>query len=437
MSVRLPFALRCASVAALLTAPLVLAPAAGAAPKAGSALPGDIVVTAPGGDYVSVLTKGDPAAHRELPGARPVVRDLDGDGRKDLAVQRDNEDGGGVAVYWGTGSGYAAKPTLVSGATLDSGLTAGDFDGDGHVDLIAAGPEGPGDVRLTVAYGPLTRAGAPARTAKLNTKETFAPDEIVSGDFNGDGRSDVVTEHSFEEAGHPSQLWTGSAKGLGTTSRELAIAGAMAAGDVDGDGVDDLVIRAVPDGLVEELDFDHGTVQVLYGSETGPGKPVSTITQNTKGVPGVNEDGDAFGASLAVGDVDGDGCADVAVGVPGEALRRGGKNLDDAGSVVLLKGSWKGLTGEGATAVTQDSKGVPGVSEAGDEFGSAVSLRDIAANGRTSLVVGAPGEDTDSKDSGAVWVLPKGATSGAWAVNPGDLGRTGNEEARFGAGFGR
>ncbi|WP_308800351.1 VCBS repeat-containing protein [Streptomyces sp. NEAU-H3] len=285
MSVRLPFALRCASVAALLTAPLVLAPAAGAAPKAGSALPGDIVVTAPGGDYVSVLTKGDPAAHRELPGARPVVRDLDGDGRKDLAVQRDNEDGGGVAVYWGTGSGYAAKPTLVSGATLDSGLTAGDFDGDGHVDLIAAGPEGPGDVRLTVAYGPLTRAGAPARTAKLNTKETFAPDEIVSGDFNGDGRSDVVTEHSFEEAGHPSQLWTGSAKGLGTTSRELASAGAMAAGDVDGDGVDDLVIRAVPDGLVESWTSTTGPCRCCTGPRRGRGSRSAPSRRTRRACP--------------------------------------------------------------------------------------------------------------------------------------------------------
>ncbi|WP_431034165.1 FG-GAP and VCBS repeat-containing protein [Streptomyces sp. P6-2-1] len=435
MSVRLSFALRCASFAALLTAPLALAPAATAAPRAAATLPGDIVVAAPGGDYVSVLTKGDPARHRELPGARPVVRDLDGDGRADLAVQRDDEDGGGVAVYWGTGSGYAAAPTVVTGADLDSGLTAGDFDGDGHVDLIAAGPEGPGDVRLAVAYGPLTRDGAPARTARLDTQETFAPDEIVSGDFDGDGRADVVTEHSFEEAGHPSQLWTGSAKGLGTTSRPLAIAGAMAAGDVDGDGVDDLVIRAVPDGLVEELDFDHGTVQVLYGSATGPGKPASTITQNTKGVPGVNEDGDGFGTSLAVGDVDGDGIADVAVGVPGEALERGGENLEDAGSVVLLKGSGQGLTGEGATAVTQDTKGVPGVSEAGDRFGDAVSLRDLG--GDAALVVGAPGEDTDAEDSGALWVLPKGGADGARAVNPGDLGRTGNEGARFGAAFGR
>ncbi|EDY46492.1 FG-GAP repeat domain-containing protein [Streptomyces sp. SPB074] len=99
MPVRLPFALRCASVAALLTAPLVLAPAAGAAPRPDSALPGDIVVAAPGGDYVSVLAKGDPERHRELPGSRPVVRDLDGDGRKDLAVQRDSEDGGGTVVY--------------------------------------------------------------------------------------------------------------------------------------------------------------------------------------------------------------------------------------------------------------------------------------------------------------------------------------------------
>ncbi|OEV25562.1 hypothetical protein AN219_25635, partial [Streptomyces nanshensis] len=61
----------------------------------------------------------------------------------------------------------------------------------------------------------------------------------------------------------------------------------------------------------------------------------STLTQNSPGVPGVNEEGDEFGKALAAGDVNGDGYADIAVGVPGEDIGSGASGKD-AGAVVQL-----------------------------------------------------------------------------------------------------
>jgi hypothetical protein len=61
-------------------------------------------------------------------------------------------------------------------------------------------------------------------------------------------------------------------------------------------------------------------------------------------VPGLTEDGDLFGTSLATGDFDGDGYADVAVGVPGED----DASAIDAGSVTVLRGSRSGLVTTGA-----------------------------------------------------------------------------------------
>ncbi|WP_354597013.1 FG-GAP repeat protein [Streptomyces sp. JL1001] len=59
------------------------------------------------------------------------------------------------------------------------------------------------------------------------------------------------------------------------------------------------------------------------------------ITQATAGVPGADEQGDAMGASAAVGDVDGDGYGEVVVGLPGEDVG----TAKDAGGVLVFKGS--------------------------------------------------------------------------------------------------
>ncbi|WP_030254773.1 FG-GAP and VCBS repeat-containing protein [Streptomyces violens] len=451
-----PTAARCAAVAALLTTPLVLAapasaapadtaPAAAAAGPAGTAPQADfnhdgyadIVATAPGGTvdgtakagYITVVygsasgaatgkhqvisraTAGVPGSPGDGVrfGDRTVARDLDGDGTGDLVVTG----GGAPVVLWGSTDGKGGGAATLQG-TDGGNLTAGDFNGDGHADLVA---DSDGDETessgLHVMYGPFTRAGAPARTADILTGHLFRSEELTAGDLNGDGRDDLVSMHAFEEMSESSELWKGGSGGLATKSTELPDAASATVGDVDKDGFGDLIYRPVPGGVVEELPYDKGTVKVAYGSANGPGTRTTTITQDTAGVPGAGEEGDQFGYSLSAGDVNGDGYADVAVGVPYEDLTSAsGAALKDAGSAVLLKGGKGGLTGTGAQAWHQNTAGVPGVAEAGDRFGEAVSLLDTDGDGKADLAAGAPGEDGAApKDTGAVWSL-RGATGG-------------------------
>ncbi|BFO13721.1 hypothetical protein SHKM778_01090 [Streptomyces sp. KM77-8] len=105
---------------------------------------------------------------------------------------------------------------------------------------------------------------------------------------------------------------------------------------------------------------------VLYGSASGlSAKSRAFITQNSPGVPGSSERGDAFGASTASADLDRDGYADLIVGAPYEDLPEG----VDKGLVSILWGSSSGLT-TGRALPSPDWM---------DRFG-----RDLAASGKES-----------------------------------------------------
>ncbi|MDW6065806.1 FG-GAP-like repeat-containing protein [Streptomyces sp. FXJ1.4098] len=470
-------AVRCAMVAALVTAPALLSTStagaaeqgatgtslAGAAPRADFDKDGhpDVVVSAPaatvGGKtragYVAVVygsATGADITHRQIIsretagvpgdpadgawfGYRTVARDLDGDGYTDLAVQSAGDSP--VTVLWGSAGGLTGGTALPDSTSTDDGILAGgDFNGDGHADLVA---EGTGEGELRVLYGPFTRQGTAATANTLNTGRTFGPTEMVAGDINGDGSDDLVTTHAFEEMSEPSLYWKGGASGLGSAPTRIDHAASGTIGDVDKDGYADLIIRTVPGNVVENLPYDHGTIKVLYGSASGPGATrTKVIDQNTAGVPGVNEDGDQFGYSLSAGDVNGDGYADVAVGIPYEDLDGG----VDAGSVVQLYGGAGGLSGTGAQAFTQDTAGVPGAAEAGDHFGAAVRLGDTDGDGKDDLAVGAPDEDGTYTSSGAAWVLRGGTggltTTGVVSFGPNALGVP-EADAQLGRGFAR
>lgn len=150
---------------------------------------------------------------------------------------------------------------------------------------------------------------------------------------------------------------------------------------------------------------DGGVVGVYYGGEEGPaglegpGGAPDWWTQDSPGVPGTAERGDAWGNDLSVADVDGDGYADVAVGAPGEDVG----TVQDAGAVWLLRGAAEGLTATGAQSFDQNTANVPGAAEAGDGWGAQIRLADTDGDLRSELVAAAPGENTGD---GAVWVLP-------------------------------
>jgi hypothetical protein len=90
-----------------------------------------------------------------------------------------------------------------------------------------------------------------------------------------------------------------------------------------------------------------------------------------------------FGYAAAAGDFNGDGYRDLAVGV---LEHRGG------GAVNVIYGSRDGLKPAGSEQWTQDSPGIPGVSDPGDTFGHALAAGDFDADGYADLAVGNPRE---------------------------------------------
>jgi hypothetical protein len=131
---------------------------------------------------------------------------------------------------------------------------------------------------------------------------------------------------------------------------------------------------------------------VLYGSPGGLTAAGSQLwSQDSPGVAGGAEPGDGFGSALAAGDFNGDGRADLAVGVPGENATAG--MLRGTGVVHVLYGSPGGLTAAGSQLWSQDSRGVAGVADPGDGFGFALAAGDVNGDGRTDLAVGVPGEN--------------------------------------------
>ncbi|MFC8673058.1 FG-GAP and VCBS repeat-containing protein [Streptomyces griseorubiginosus] len=360
---------------------------------------------------------GDPTAGENF-GYQLSTGDLDGDGRTDLIIgtAASNRD---AVVVWGSKEGLSGAVSVPAATTQ-----AGDFDGDSWPDLVLfRGGRAPGDDPLgteaTIWRGPISRDGKPTAEQDFGSPKVEPYDVMYAnaGDVNGDGRDDLALTVYIGEGGVGSQLYLANASGGFTYADSPQGSGQVAFGDVNGDGFDD-VVRGVP---------DDSSVTVALGSASGL-KPASTwksYSQDTAGVPGAKEGDDRFGDAVAAGDVNHDGYADVAVGSPGEKLG----DKQGAGMVNVLYGGRDGLTGTGAQGFTQDTDGVPGAVESGDQFGGAVSVLDINGNAYADLAAAAPGEngvEGANAGEGAVWSLrgrPTGiVTDAAFTFGPRTVG---------------
>ncbi len=161
-------------------------------------------------------------------------------------------------------------------------------------------------------------------------------------------------------------------------------------GDFDDDGVDELAVGRYS----RTVGGDAGAGDVVVLSlATGAPVVVGTWSQDTAGVLDSSEPEDSFGESLVVGDWNGDGVDDLAIGVPGEPIN----GSAGAGAVNVLYGSaGGGLTGDGDQFWHQDIAGVVDAAENGDAFGRALASGDLNCDGVDDLVVGVGRESDES-----------------------------------------
>jgi hypothetical protein len=236
----------------------------------------------------------------------------------------------------------------------------------------------------------------------------------LEADFNNDGAADLAIGVPFEWVGAVQnagavQVLYGSAGGLhgsggqfftqdtpgipGTADLADNLGYGLASGDFNHDGFADLAI-GVPGERIGTIG-PAGAVITLFGSAAGLTRTGGRLFTQ---VGGAVEADDFFGDTLAAGDFDHDGFADLAAAARWEDV--GG--VLDAGAVSVLYGSQAGLTRSGGRLFTQ----VGGAAELQDHFGDALTAGDFDHDGFADLAAGAPGENVGSvSDAGAVSVL--------------------------------
>ena len=404
--------------------------------------------------------------------------DYNGDGKDDLAIGAPFEgigpmrNVGAVNIIYGSANGLSASailPALLwtqdsTGIEDDAegddyfgySLSSADYNGDGKDDLSIGVPAE--DIGLlnnvgavNVIYGSpnglsahalLTNTAIPSQLWSQHSNGIEGDAEtddwfgytLSSGDYNGDGKSDVaigVPPEDTSTAGIaagtgavnviygsigglstsavlPAQFWTQNSTGIeGVAEGDDFFGYSLSSGNYNGDNnsnreIDDLVVGAVGEDIdtngdgIDDL-VNAGAVNVIYGSIGGLSAsavlPAQFWTQNSTGIEGVAEVDDVFGLILSSGDYNGDGKSDVAIGVPREDI-----NGPNVGAVNVIYGSIDGLS---TTAVlpaqfwTQNSTSIQGVAETEDNFGSSLSSGDYNGDGKDDLAIGVPQEDID------------------------------------------
>ncbi len=343
-----------------------------------------------------------------------AIGDFNGRGALDVAVSSNIDR---VTIFFGENALAANSAITLNGpeaSLFGIALAAGDFNGDRRTDLAIGAPivfidEFPYFVgRVFVEFGGSTfntRLDLQITDPAMGDDLGFFGASLAAGDVNSDGLTDLIV--GAPERGMVVILFgvSGSTR-FGTLTATIQgppeapkFGTTVSVGDVNGDGIGDIIVSdptATASGRA-----DIGRVYVFFGSSTLRRTPDLIITN-----PDTTEQNQDFGFALATADLDGDGKSDLVIGAPSASANR----MVKAGKVHLYLTSSPQFP---ESPVTFQQR----VPQANSLFGSSLAIGDVNRDGLLDIVVGASGESARSRaGAGRIHIIIGGASTNPAAI---------------------
>lgn len=355
-------------------------------------------------------------------------QDFNGDGYADLALGAQGYNNGlandgAVYIYLSSPSGIAGgqtagTPTIKgppNGANyFGSNLVSEDINGDGYADLavgsFAYNNGVANDGAVWIYYGSeigITEqtAGAPTLKGKASQASSFGSTMTIA-DLNADGFADlIVSAYALNSSDGAIYVFNGSSSGIasqtaGTPTVKGHVGGAenlgssLAVGDINGDGYADLAIGA---WAYDNGTQNDGAIYVYSGSTNGITNGQTVTIPTIKG-PAALASG--LGWDICIGDVNGDGYADIVSGTP--YYNNGAVN---DGALFIFYGANAGLTSN----QTAGDPAIKGHASLAEQFGFVVTAEDLNRDGYADIIAHSFAYDNGLSNDGALYVFNGGA----------------------------
>ena len=384
------------------------------------------------------------------------VGDINGDGYDDFAIgaylaDQNGEDSGATYVVFGKASGFSRTMDLSEldgsdGFRIDgenardksgySVSSAGDINGDGYNDIIIGAHEadqnGEDSGATYVVFG---KASGFSGTIDLSNivrsgsggvridgeKGYYSGNSVSAGDVNGDGYDDIIIGTDFNgSASGSGSIYVVFGKADGSNGLNGAIelselddsdgfridggiyiGWSVSAGDVNGDGYDDVIIGSPfssPNG-----DYS-GSTYVVFGKDSGFSRTMDL--SELDGSDGFRIDGEnrrnLSGDSVSAGDINNDGYDDIIIGTPWADL-----NGDYSGATYVVFGKESGFSRTMDLSELDGSDGFRIDGEGGNDYSghSVSSAGDFNGDGYDDIIIGAWGAGPNGNDSGSSYVV--------------------------------